>query len=302
MLFKNSSGQNSARLMSIFSSFFFLHRAMRRAVPRMCPRITPGKSTSPPHKTAASPARDFIVQGAISGNDSMTTKPMAKSPPSSIAALLKYNKEWSAKVRAIDPDYFPSLEKQQSPQYLYIGCADSRVTANTIVGLAPGEIFVHRNIANVVARADLNCLSVLQYAVDVLHVEHVIVCGHHGCGGVKAALDDARVGLADSWILNVKDVKDRFWERLRHLPHKHQHDALCELNAISQMANLVDTLTIRDAWFSPDHSKRRSVDIHCWVYGLHDGILHPLVHLTKSCNVHKKVAAAVDETFKKFSN
>jgi len=171
-----------------------------------------------------------------------------------------------------NPNFFSTLSKQQAPKYLWIGCADSRVPANDVVGLMPGELFVHRNVANVVVHTDLNCLSVLQYAVEVLKVEHIIVCGHYGCGGVIAALNDKRFGLIDNWLRHVKDVKERHGHHINSLQtQKEKEDCLCELNAIEQAINVCQTTIVQDAWL-----RGQECVVHCCIYGLQDGILKDL--------------------------
>ena len=190
----------------------------------------------------------------------------------SLPELFANNRAWAAEMTLSDPDFFQRLSSQQAPQYLWIGCADSRVPANEIVGLLPGELFVHRNIANVVVHTDLNCLSVLQFAVDVLRVRHVIVCGHYGCGGVLAALRDERLGLADNWLRHVQDVRSKHEAELRQLPTAaERHDRLCELNVREQVTNVAQTTIVRDAW-----SRGQSLTIHGWIYGLRDGLLRDL--------------------------
>ena len=185
--------------------------------------------------------------------------------------LLERNRAWAAATVADDPGFFAALAKRQSPEYLWIGCADSRVPANEIVGLAPGEIFVHRNVANVVVHTDLNCLSVLQYAVDVLAVAHVVVCGHYGCGGVQAALEDARHGLIDNWLRHVMDVEEKHAEEIASLPETRRLDRLCELNVVEQVANVCQTTIVEDAW-----SRGQELTVHGLVYGLRDGLLRDL--------------------------
>lgn len=186
--------------------------------------------------------------------------------------LFQKNRAWAAERVMEDPDFFAKLAAQQSPEYLWIGCSDSRVPANEIVDLAPGELFVHRNIANVVAHSDLNCLSVLQFAVDVLGVKHVIVCGHYGCSGVHAAMTRRRVGLADNWLRHVQDVHQKYGRYLGDtLPTQAQHDRLCELNVIEQVANVCRTTIVQDAW-----ERGQELTIHGWVYGLKDGLLGDL--------------------------
>ena len=190
----------------------------------------------------------------------------------SLDHLFANNRAWSERLRRSDPEFFPRLSRQQRPQYLWIGCADSRVPANEIVGLLPGELFVHRNIANVVVHSDLNCLSVMQFAVDVLNVRHIIVCGHYGCSGVSAALLDQRVGLADNWLRHVKDVHAKHDARvdgIADLPKRLDH--LCELNVIEQVANVAQTTIVRDAW-----SRGHQLSVHGWIYGLADGLVRDL--------------------------
>jgi carbonic anhydrase len=189
-----------------------------------------------------------------------------------LAHLLEKNRAWSAGMKRTQADFFESLSRQQAPQYLWIGCADSRVPANQIVGLLPGELFVHRNVANVVVHTDLNCLSVLQYAVDVLGVRHVIVCGHYGCGGVLAALRGDRLGLIDNWLRHVQNVRDAHRERLdTWTDETKRHDRLCELNVIEQVVNVAGTTVVQDAWRSG-----QALAVHGWIYGLRDGLLRDL--------------------------
>jgi carbonic anhydrase len=185
--------------------------------------------------------------------------------------LLENNAAWAADATTRDPEFFTRLQQQQAPEYLWIGCSDSRVPANEIVGLAPGELFVHRNVANVVIHTDLNCLSVLQYAIDVLGVKHVIVTGHYGCGGVRAAFDAARLGLIDNWLRSVEDVKQRNEKALAELDSERAIDRLCELNVIEQARHACETTVVQEAW-----ARGRAVAVHGWIYGLHDGLLRPL--------------------------
>jgi carbonic anhydrase len=186
--------------------------------------------------------------------------------------LFDNNRVWADGIRGEDPDFFATLSRQQSPDYLWIGCSDSRVPANQIVGLRPGEIFVHRNVANVVVHTDLNCLSVLQYAVDVLHVKHVIVCGHYGCGGVQAALRNDRLGLIDNWLRHVQDVRLKHGARLVTLRDEAaQSDRLCELNVIEQVMNVCQTTVVQEAW-----GRGQQLTVHGWIYGLQDGYLKDL--------------------------
>ncbi|WMW79244.1 carbonate dehydratase [Undibacterium cyanobacteriorum] len=186
--------------------------------------------------------------------------------------LFENNRRWAASIVGQDADFFKKLAAQQSPEYLWIGCADSRVSANELLGLLPGELFVHRNIANVVVHSDLNCLSVLQFAVDVLKVKHIIVCGHYGCSGVQAALTGRRVGLADNWLRHVQDVAQKHEKYLGEvLPARERLNRLCELNVIEQVVNVCQTTIIQDAW-----ERGQEVAVHGWVYGIQDGLLSEL--------------------------
>jgi carbonic anhydrase len=192
--------------------------------------------------------------------------------PHLLTNLFANNQEWAQRVSKDDPEYFKRLASQQSPEYLWIGCSDSRVPANQIIGLAPGEIFVHRNIANVVVHTDLNALSVIQFAVDQLKVKHIIVVGHYGCSGVRAALDNIRVGLADNWIRHIKDVDDKHGAYLGQvLQHQDRFDNLCELNVIEQVVNVCETTIVQDAWL-----RGQDLTVHGWIYGLKDGLARDL--------------------------
>ena len=209
----------------------------------------------------------------------------------SLSHLFENNRVWSERIRRIEPDFFDRLSRQQRPKYLWIGCADSRVPANEIVGLPPGELFVHRNIANVIAHSDLNCLSVMQFAVDVLQIEHIIVCGHYGCSGVSAALQDQRVGLADNWLNHLHDVHSKHDARVAMIPDMSQRiDRLCELNVIEQVRNVCQTTVVRDAW-----DRGHELAVHGWVYGLTDGLVRDLgttVTDSKEVSVAYSVALA----------
>jgi carbonic anhydrase len=186
--------------------------------------------------------------------------------------LFENNRAWSERRRREDPQFFARLLGQQRPRYLWIGCSDSRVPANEIVGLEPGELFVHRNVANVVVHSDLNCLSVMQFAVQVLAVEHIIVCGHYGCSGVSVAVQNQRVGLADNWLRHVQDVASKHDAHVAMVSGMPQRiDRLCELNVIEQVANVCQTTIVRDAW-----ERGQSLAVHGWVYGLRDGLVHDL--------------------------
>jgi carbonic anhydrase len=186
--------------------------------------------------------------------------------------LFANNRAWSAKMTRADPEFFARLAAQQAPQYMWIGCADSRVPANEIVGLLPGELFVHRNVANVVVHADLNCLAAIQFAVATLRVRHIIVCGHYGCGGVLAALRDDRLGLVDNWLRHVQDVRGRHRSMLAALTDEaSRHHRLCELNVIEQVLNVCQTTVVREAW-----SQGQELAVHGWIYALRDGLLRDL--------------------------
>jgi len=185
--------------------------------------------------------------------------------------LLDSNRLWAAKTEARSPGFSTGLLQQQAPQYLWIGCADSRVPANELVDLLPGELFVHRNVANVVVHSDLNCLSVMQFATDLLKVKHIIIVGHSGCGGVTAALADIRVGLADNWIRHVQDVRNRHRAWLESVPEERRVDALCELNVVEQALNACQTTVVQDAW-----ARGQELVVHGWFYGLGNGLLQDL--------------------------
>lgn len=198
--------------------------------------------------------------------------------------LFESNKAWAEGIRKQDPDFFLNLSRQQTPSYLWIGCSDSRVPANQIIGVLPGELFVHRNIANLVVHTDLNCLAVIQFAVDILKVRHVIVCGHYGCSGVAAALRRDRIGLSDNWLRHVQDVREKHARQLAGLGVEAQaYDRLCELNVIEQACNVCHTTIVRDAW-----ERGQELAVHGWIYGLQDGLLRDL----------NTTVTAVDETHK----
>jgi len=256
-----------------------------------------------------------------------------KLPPrgSGVEKLLQNNRNWADSVKKIDPEYFTQLSKQQNPQYLWIGCSDSRVPANQVLGLAPGEVFVHRNIANVVSRVDLNCLSVVQFAVEVLKVEHIIVCGHYNCGGVKAANANMRLGLVDNWIMNVVDIKNRYSAILDKIPAEHKDSALSELNVICQVRNVVESTVMQDWWKGyrkgerqdggvdlgdVDHldepvpmsasgapvDPKHNVEVHGWVYGLHDGLVVTLIKVTPRDDLTTVVRKAFADVLHRYTN
>ncbi|MFN4265866.1 MAG: carbonate dehydratase [Aquabacterium sp.] len=187
-------------------------------------------------------------------------------------SLFEKNRTWAKDVESRSPGFFTRLQQQQSPQYLWIGCSDSRVPANEIVGLLPGELFVHRNVANVVVHSDLNCLSVMEFAIDSLKVKHIIVVGHYGCSGVNAAMQNLRIGIADNWLRHVQDVRNHHQDWLYELPEDTLRlDALCELNVLEQCLNVCQTTVVQDAW-----GRGQEVVVHGWVYGLHNGLIHDM--------------------------
>ena len=189
-----------------------------------------------------------------------------------ISQLFENNRKWAADITRQHRDFFKRLAEQQSPKYLWIGCSDSRVPANEIIGLLPGEVFVHRNVANIVVHTDLNCLSVIQYAVDVLRVEHIIVCGHYGCGGVQAAWRGSQLGLIDNWLRHVQDVRELHLDAITALDDERlKLDKLCELNVMEQAKHVCRSTIVQDAW-----ARGQSLTVHGWIYGLQDGLLHDL--------------------------
>jgi len=208
--------------------------------------------------------------------------------------LFKKNREWSEEIRRRDPNFFPTLSRQQAPAYLWIGCSDSRVPANEICGLLPGEIFVHRNVANIVVHSDLNCLSVMQYAVDVLRVQHIIVVGHYGCGGVRAAMGTQKLGLIDNWLRHVQDVQTKYTEHLACFHDDSSRlDRLCELNVIDQVIHAAETTIVQNAW-----ERKQPLAVHGWVYSLNDGLVR---HLGISLAGMEELAVALKTDWKKTS-
>lgn len=193
-------------------------------------------------------------------------------PQSSLAHLIEKNIDWAAHVQAKSPDFFNRLAHQQTPEYMWIGCADSRVPANELIGVLPGEVFVHRNVANLIVHSDLNSLSAMQYAVDVLKVKHIIVCGHYGCGGVKSVLDNQRAGLVDNWLRHIHDTKIKFTKLMaKATDHEAQFKRLCELNVLEQVHNACQSTVVQDAW-----ARGQSLTVHSWIYNLADGLIKPL--------------------------
>ncbi len=192
--------------------------------------------------------------------------------------LFDNNRAWATRINQRDPQFFEKLAAQQSPEYLWIGCADSRVPANEIIGLLPGEVFVQRNVANIVVHTDFNCLSCIQYAVEMLQVKHIIVCGHYGCGGVRAAMQNNQLGLIDNWLRHIKDVYQKYEEILDSIPDENERvNKLCELNVIEQVNNVCHTTIVQSAW-----NRGQELAVHGWIYGLHDGLLQDLdVCITK---------------------
>lgn len=209
--------------------------------------------------------------------------------------LLENNRAWVAQRLRDDPNFFQRLSAQQAPEYLWIGCSDSRVPANQITGLDPGEVFVHRNIANVVVHSDLNCLSVLQFAVDVIKVKHVILCGHYGCSGVKAALNGTRVGLVDNWLRHVQDVAEQNESYLGQVVQELRHDRLCELNVLTQVQNICRTSVVREAW-----ERGQELSVHGWIYGVDNGLLTDLgASCSSNDEVNLKLPAAYGKIHRK---
>ena len=209
--------------------------------------------------------------------------------PSSLDHLIENNRTWATQVEHEHPGFFETLARQQSPEYLWIGCSDSRVPANQVVGLAPGEVFVHRNVANVVVSSDLNALSVIQFAVDVLKVKHILVVGHYGCGGVMAVLREQRIGLGDNWLRHVHDVKQRHRGRWMHLCTHEQEDVLCEMNVIEQVGHVAETTIVQDAW-----ARGQQLAVHGWCYGLKDGLVKNLgVTMTRADHVVQVYTEAI---------
>ena len=212
---------------------------------------------------------------------------------SSIQDLFSHNRAWADQMERERPGFFTSLVKQQKPKYMWIGCSDSRVPANQITGLEPGEVFVHRNVANIVVHSDLNALSAIQFAVEMLKVEHIMVVGHYGCGGVQTALDGARVGLADNWIRQIQDVRDRHRDGLAALPPERRADALVDLNVIEQVVNVCVSTVMVDAW-----AKGQKVSIHGWAFGVHDGLLQDLkMTISDPADMGALYRAAVDRVW-----
>src|SRR5215467_7637105 len=207
-----------------------------------------------------------------------------------LKALLERNRVWSEALREQDPDYFKRLVEQQAPKYLWIGCSDSRVPANQIIDMAPGEVFVHRNVANLVVHTDLNCISAIQFAVDVLQVEHILVVGHYGCGGVLAAMEDRRLGLVDNWLRHVGDVVLKRAETLKRIADPAaRHARLCELNVIEQAVNVCQTTVVQDAW-----DRGQPLSVHGWIYGLADGLVRDLgLDIAERAETSAAAAAAI---------
>jgi len=212
----------------------------------------------------------------------------------SISNLFEHNRAWAAQMEAERPGFFTSLVQQQTPKYMWIGCSDSRVPANLLTGLEPGEVFVHRNVANVVVHSDLNALSTIQFAVERLKVEHVMVVGHYGCSGVRAALEGARIGLADNWLRHIQDVRDRHQSLINGIAEEYRCDALVQLNVIEQVVNVAQSTVLQDAW-----SRGQNVSLHGWVYGIHDGLLQDMrVTVTGNNGLESMYRAAVESVAK----
>lgn len=193
-------------------------------------------------------------------------------PKASLSHLVQNNRAWAERTRAADNDFFESLAYQQTPQYMWIGCADSRVPANDLIGVKPGEVFVHRNVANIIIPSDLNCLSAMQYAVDILKVKHIIVCGHYGCGGIKTVLNNQRVGLVDNWLRHIHDIRIKYTKLMAKVTEPEtKFNRLCELNVLEQVLNACQSTVIQDAW-----DRGQELTVHSWIYNLHDGLINPL--------------------------
>jgi carbonic anhydrase len=217
-------------------------------------------------------SRHHLVVLEKDGAAGTALKPLHGEPMKDLQELLQNNQNWATRITELMPEFFQKLAQQQAPPYLWIGCSDSRVPATQLVGLDPGEMFVHRNVANLVTHTDFNCLSVLQYAIEVLQVKHVIVCGHYGCGGVKAALHQQRHGLIDNWLRHIQDIAEKYEVTLQKTADDEQKLAqLCELNVIEQTVNVCQTTIVQDAW-----ARAQELYIHGWIYSLHDGLLRDL--------------------------
>jgi carbonic anhydrase len=215
------------------------------------------------------------------------------NPDTGLARLFEFNRSWAKRIEEAEPGFFEKLAHLQAPEYLWIGCSDSRVPANQIVGLLPGEVFVHRNVANVVVHTDLNCLSVIQYAIDVLKVKHIMVVGHYGCGGVTAALNRQRVGIADLWLRHVQDVHGKHLARLDMLPQETRVDRLCELNVLEQVLNVCHAMVVQDAW-----QRGQDLTVHGWIYGLRDGLMRDLgMTVGRDDDIDVSYAAALNKLF-----
>lgn len=204
---------------------------------------------------------------------------VSNNDATSVEHLIKSNRQWAERIKAQDPDFFHKLSNQQAPEYLWIGCSDSRVPANEIVGMLPGELFVHRNVANIVVNTDMNCLSVIQYAVEVLKVKHILVVGHYGCGGVRASLENKPLGLIDNWLRNLRDVALYYREELQGLTQEEKVNRLCELNVIAQVNNVANSTIVQNAW-----SNGQPLTIHGWVYSLRNGVVKDLKVSISSLN------------------
>jgi carbonic anhydrase len=217
------------------------------------------------------------------------------APSAALTQLFERNRQWVKDVTQSDADYFTRLVNQQSPEYLWIGCSDSRVPANQITGLAPGEVFVHRNIGNVVVHTDLNLLSVIQFAIDELKVKHIIVVGHYGCSGVKAAMLNRRVGLADNWIRHIRDVQQKHGHYLgRVLPDQDRLDRLCELNVVEQVIHVCQTSSVQEAW-----SMQQPLTVHGWIYGLHDGLVRDLgISVADAAELSDRYTAVINKQYR----
>lgn len=280
-----------------------------------------------------------VAEAVLATNSTMRTRLEPHQGHRGVQALLDYNKQWAAEVSRFNPRYFAELAKEQKPEYLWIGCSDSRVPANEVIGLHPGDVFVHRNIGNIFSLSDLNCLSALQFAVDCLKVQHVIVAGHYKCGGVTAAMRGDNLGLTDHWIMQVADIKNKWWDRVvADIAEEYHLNVLCELNVLEQLSHVVNCRIVQRRWAAQNAQDRTlgsnthsvyirpgyaeahahegklrnhvagaglnleaELEVHGWVYSLDDGMLRPLLSLTRQSNVKKEIGDAIEALFIRYS-
>ena len=234
-----------------------------------------------------------MCDGAMKKVSAGGTAPETDPADHALARLFEFNRNWAKRIEEAEPGFFEKLSHLQAPDYLWIGCSDSRVPANQIVVLLPGEVFVHRNVANVVVHTDLNCLSVIEYAIDVLQVKHIMVVGHYGCGGVTAAYQKQRIGLVDLWLRHVQDVHAKHVARIEALPPEARVDKLCELNVLEQVLNVSHTMLVQDAW-----KRGQDLTVHGWIYGLRDGLMRDLgMTVGGHDDIEASYAATLDKLF-----